>query len=135
MNNTIAGKMGIKENSRTYFQNVPDNFCETIQSPSISLFLDLDGEFDYIHIFVISKFELEKSIRKLKPYLSAQGHFWVSWPKSKKLDTDLSLPNIIGIIYQNGLVESKVISIDNTWSAIKLTKPIQGKVYKHSSRI
>ena len=132
MNRTISEKMGIKENSRTYFQNVPVDFNKTIQSPDLNISMNLDGKFDYIHTFVVFKIDLEDSIKMLKPYLSDRGHFWVSWPKSKNLRTDLNLPIVIDVIYQNGLVESKVVSIDSTWSAIKVTRPIKGKVYRNS---
>lgn len=131
MDKTVSEKMGIRENSRTYFQNIPDNFSKIIQSLELNIEDDLSGTFDYIHIYSIFQSELENSIKILKPYLSERGHFWVSWPKSKKLGSDLSLPKIIEMIYRYGLVESKVISIDKTWSAIKITRPIEGKVYKH----
>jgi hypothetical protein len=57
---------------------------------------------------------------------------WVSWPKNRKLGTDLTLPRVIKLGYDQGLVESKTISIDRTWSAIKFTHPKKGKVYKNS---
>ena len=132
MDKTLSNKMGIKECSRSYFQNVPENFCELIQAPPLNISEKLEGEFDYIHIFIVSQIELYKSIKKLKPYLSQRGSLWISWPKSKKLGTDLNLPIVIKIVYENGLVESKVISIDDSWSAIKITRPIEGKTYKNS---
>ena len=128
----ISSKMRIKEYSRTYFQSVPNDLINMIKTPTLKVSQDLNGEFDYIHIFVFTKTKLNESITKLKPYLSKRGCLWISWPKSKKLNTDLSLPIIIKIIYQNGLVESKVISIDSSWSAIKTTRPIDGKTYKNS---
>lgn len=131
MDKPVAQKMGIKPDTRTYFQNEPSNFLEMIQSPPLNLRRELKGEFDYIHIFVVSQADLEKTITKLKPYLSEAGHFWVSWPKAKKLGTDLNLSVVIQMIYQCGLVESKVIRIDPTWSAIKLTRPLPGKIYKN----
>ena len=132
MDKTLSNKMGIKECSRSYFQNVPENFCELIQAPPLNISEKLEGEFDYIHIFIVSQIELYKSIKKLKPYLSQRGSLWISWPKSKKLGTDLNLPIVIKFVYENGLVESKVISIDDSWSAIKITRPIEGKTYKNS---
>jgi hypothetical protein len=39
---------------------------------------------------------------------------WVSWPKSKKLETDLAQPKVIEIGYNHGLVESKTLSMDAT---------------------
>ena len=55
--------------------NIPENFCETIQAPAINIAKVLLGKFDYIHIFVISRFKLEESMKMLKPYLEEQGIF------------------------------------------------------------
>ena len=33
--------------------------------------------------------------------------------------------------YRHGLVESKTLSVDATWSAIKFTYPVAGKVYSN----
>lgn len=129
---TISSKMKIQEYARTYFQDVPDHLINIIKTPTLNLSKDLNGEFDYIHIFVSSETRLNQSIVKLKPYLSKRGCLWVSWPKANQLNTDLNLPKVIKVVYQNGLVESKVISIDSIWSAIKITRPIEGKVYKNS---
>jgi hypothetical protein len=57
---------------------------------------------------------------------------WVSWPKNKKLGTDLALPKVIEIGYNHGFVESKTLSVDATWSAMKFTYPKKGKVYNNS---
>lgn len=46
---------------------------------------------------------------------------WVSWPKDGQLDTDLSLPKVIKIGYEFGLVESTCLSVNETWSALKFT--------------
>lgn len=37
MDKTIAQKMGVKQNARTYFQGTPDNFCEIIQGPPLNV--------------------------------------------------------------------------------------------------
>ncbi len=129
---TIASKIGIKDNSRTYFQDVPKEIMHIIKTPTLKISKDLEGDFDYIHIFVITKEKLNESIIKLKPHLSKSGCLWVSWPKQNQLDTDLNLTKVIKIVYENGLVESKVISINSIWSAIKITRPIEGKEYKNS---
>ena len=42
------------------------------------------------------------------------GMLWVSWPKNKKMGTDLALPKVIEIGYKHGLVESKTLSVDDT---------------------
>lgn len=131
MDKTVSSKMGIKEYARTYFQDVPIGLVNIIETSTLEVSKNLNGEFDYIHIFVITEAKIYEYINKLKPYLSSRGCLWVSWPKKNQLNTDLSLTKVIKIVYENGLVESKVISIDNIWSAIKITRPIEGKEYKN----
>lgn len=61
-------------------------------------------------------------------YLANSGKFWVSWPKSKITETDLNIKEAIRTRYDHGLVESKVVSLDEDWSAIKFAHPVPGKV-------
>ena len=50
----------------------------------------------------------------------------------RQLGTDLTLPEVIRIGYNHGLVESTTVSVDTTWSAIKFTHPKPGKEYRNS---
>lgn len=129
---TVSQKMGIKENSRAFFINAPDEAIDGIKLPEIDVLKTMSGEFDYIHLFVKSQSEYKDIFPKLKAHLSLSGMLWVSWPKGGKLGTDLSLPKVINIGYGFGLVESTCLSINSVWSALKLTHPKKGKVYKNS---
>ena len=57
---------------------------------------------------------------------------WISWPKSKQLDTDLTITIVIKIGYDYGLVESKALSINTIWSGLKFTHPKEGVTYRNS---
>ena len=92
----------------------------------------LSGLFDYIHIFVTDQKKLDTSFPKMKRHLRESGMLWVSWPKGGALETDLNLKKVIAIGYSHNLVESKTISVDATWSAIKFTFPKAGKQYQNS---
>jgi len=129
---SVAQKMGIKENSRSIAINAPDEAIKAIDTPTIDMRKRLTGEFDYIHVFVKTQKDQEKIFPKLKPHLKINGMLWVSWPKNKQLDTDLTLPKVIKIGYSFGLVESTTLSINSTWSAIKFTHPKKDKAYKNS---
>lgn len=132
MSRTIADKIGIKSDMRTYFAHAPEDFPEITQLPNVELKSTLHGEFDYIHFFVITQKEFHTTFEKLKQHLKKDGMLWVSWPKSKQKQTDLSITKVIEIGYDYGMVESKAISIDPVWSAIKFTFPKDGKVYNNS---
>ena len=128
----VFKKMGIKEDSRAIFINAPAEALEAIELPSLDVASKLTGYFDYIHLFAKGQTEFRKTFPRLKAHLKPSGMLWVSWPKNRQLETDLSLTKIINIGYGFGLVESTCLSVDSTWSALKFTHPKKGKVYNNS---
>jgi hypothetical protein len=132
MTKSVAQKMGIKENSRTFFVNADQEVLDSIKLPVLDISKRLEGEFDYIHLFVKTQIEFMNYFPKLKQHLNSNGTLWVSWPKGRKLGTDLNLKIVIKLGYNFGLVESTCLSINNIWSGLKFTNPKKGKVYDNS---
>jgi hypothetical protein len=131
MTTSVAKKMGIKENSRAYFVNAPAEVLEAIDLPPLQRATELTGDFDYIHFFAKSQEEFNEIFPRLKAHLKPGGMLWVSWRKNRQHGTDLTLQVVIKLGYDYGLVESKTISIDKTWSAIKFTHPREDKIYRN----
>lgn len=125
-------KMGIREGARTILVNAPKEAVEVIGPSGLELATKLTGQFDYIHFFARSQEEFNDTFPRLKAHLKPTGTLWVSWPKNNGLGTDLTLTKVIELGYNYGLVESKVVSVNETWSAIKFTHPKEGKEYKNS---
>ena len=132
---TVAQKMGVKDGSRAYIINAPLDAITSINLPNIDLIETLFGEFDYIHLFVKQRVEQVSIFPKLKKHLKLDGMIWVSWPKGGQLNTDLTLPKVISIGYEFGLVESTCLSINSTWSGLKFTHPKKGKTYNNSHAV
>ena len=132
MPRTVSEKMGIKEGTRAYLLNAPDSARAAIQLPRLDAPATLGGLFGYIHLFATRQAELEQAFPRLKPHLAERGMLWVSWPKARQLQTDLTLPEVIRIGYDHGLVESTALRIDDVWSGLKFTHPKPGKVYNNS---
>ena len=132
MERSVSDKMGIKPGMRAIFINPPSDVEEAINTPGLDLQKRLVGEFDYIHLFVISQAEFHTWFPKLKSHLKQSGMLWVSWPKAGQEQTDLKLTTVIKLGYDYGLVESKSISLNQLWSALKFTHPKQGQVYNNS---
>ena len=132
MPRSVAQKMRIKEETRTHFVNAPKSALQAITLPRLEVSATLDGEFGYIHLFAVTQAEMDDMFPKLRAHLGATGMLWVSWPKGRRLGTDLTLPQVIRIGYSHGLVESTTVSVDGTWSAIRFTHPKRGKVYNNS---
>jgi hypothetical protein len=124
--------MGVKPGSRAYLLNAPPATRAAIDLPELAVGADLDGGFDYIHVFVVGQAEMHETFPRLKAHLAAGGMLWLSWPKGRRLGSDLTLPKVIEIGYTYGLVESTCLSVDATWSGLKFTHPKPGKVYRNS---
>jgi hypothetical protein len=132
MERTVAEKMGIKENSKAILFNSDEEAIKNIKLPTLDISDKLDSEFDYIHLFAKKQSEFTKLFPKLKQHLKPTGMLWVSWPKGKKLETDLNIKTVIKLGYDFGLVESTCLSVNEIWSGLKFTHPKKGKTYQNS---
>lgn len=132
MSREVSQKMGVKEGVRAFFLSAPQSALDAINLPELDVGYGLHGEFDYIHFFTKTEAEMDKLLPKLKRHLKPTGMLWLSWPKGKKLGTDLALPTVIRIGYSHGLVESTCLSVDTTWSGLKFTHPKKDRIYLNS---
>lgn len=85
---------------------------------------------DLVHLFARTKTRMENSLRKLAPLLIRNPALiiWVSWyKKSSKIPTDLSEDLIREYALGNGLVDVKVCSVSDEWSALKLVVPLKNR--------
>lgn len=124
--------MGVKENSRAFFQNPVADAIDGMELPKLDISKSLSGEFDYLHLFAKSQTEFKEHFPLLKSALKPTGMLWVSWPKGGKLGTDINIKIVIKLGYNFGLVESTCLSINEVWSALKFTHPKKGKEYNNS---
>lgn len=132
MERTVAVKMGVKAGARAFVVDGPAAALDAIGLPELDVSTSLTGRFDYIHLFTTTQLHLDETFPVLKEHLAAKGMLWVSWPKGRKGGSDLTLPVVIRIGYDHGLVESTCLSIDPTWSGLKFTHPKPGKTYQNS---
>lgn len=110
---SLIEKLGLKPEMTVVIINLPENY--EIKADS-----KITGEIDFGQIFVKSRSELEKLIPKFEKHLSKTGMLWVSWPKkSSKIQTDLNENLLREIILPTGLVDVKVIAVDEVWSGLK----------------
>lgn len=129
---TVAEKMRVRTGVRARLIDAPDAARAAMRLPELDEPAALDGEFDYLHLFVTSQAQLVDRFAPLIRHLAPTGRLWVSWPKGGGLGTDLTLPHVIRIGYDAGLVESTCLRIDDTWSGLQFTHPKPGKHYANS---
>ena len=129
---TVSQKMGVKEGMRAFFLNAPQSVLDGISLPILDVGSALQGEFYYLHFFTKTQAEMDDSFPKLKQHLKPTGMLWLSWPKGKKLGTDLALPLVMRIGYSHELLESTCLSLDATLTGFKFTHPNEDKIHNNS---
>ncbi len=131
--NPLIEKLGINDRGVNLVVSAPENFLVELEKQDIGIIqlqadslsfveksFDSKESADYIHLFTNSEDELKEVFPKLRKMLNKEGSLWVSWPKkSAKVESDLSDLRIMKIGMNFGLVDVKVVSIDNIWSGIK----------------
>lgn len=117
----LVKKLGIKENHRICFVGAPDALIKSLKiSKKVTVAKKLSGACDYIHIFSKDPVKLEKQFRDARAYLKMNGMIWISWPKLTSKEAICISENYIRDLGINfGLVDVKVVAIDETWSALK----------------
>jgi len=120
--NSLAGRLGIKEGSRIIILNPPANYRSKLERlpRGVSTMKDLGQSLDLIQFFVTEREALDRNFPILKRSLSKSGMLWISWPKrSSGIKADLDEDVIRQIGLKNGLVDIKICAIDDVWSGLK----------------
>ncbi len=132
-NTPLIKKLGIVKDGVNLVVSAPVTFIEEfelndvqmmkLESESIDFIeksFDSNESADYIHLFTKSSNELKEVFPKLRKMLKKNGMIWISWPKkSAKVETDLTELVVMKVGLGLGLVDVKVVSIDEVWSGLK----------------
>lgn len=119
----VVEKLGILNASKIFIWNSPEDYHNLVGA-GLDDFRIQDnsepGKMDLIHLFCRSLHELETAVLEYKKYIRKNGVIWISWPKkSSGMNTDLNDGNLRSFPLSLGLVDIKVCSINETWSALK----------------
>ena len=119
----LPKKLGIKEGARLALVGAPDAFLESTLAPlpdQVELRARARGPLDVILFFTKSRAELERRFGKLASALDPAGALWIAWPKrSSGVATDLTEDVLREVGLPQGLVDTKVCAIDDTWSGLR----------------
>jgi hypothetical protein len=119
----LPKKLGIKEGARLALVAAPDDFVESTLAPlpdQVELRERARGPLDVIVFFTQSRADLERRFGKLASALDPAGALWIAWPKrSSGVETDLTEDVLREVGLPQGLVDTKVCAIDDTWSGLR----------------
>ena len=120
---TVAQKLLIKENYKILFINEPDNYRAILGKlpENVSVLTGEGRSADFIQLFVTSRKELVEKLDEIKPEMSPKGLLWVTYPKGTSgIKTDINRDIIREYAQSIGLNSVAMISVDDTWSALRL---------------
>ena len=122
--------MGIKSGQRIIILHAPDGYDATLGMlpDAVEIVHKLEGTFDLIQYFTTERAVYERDFPILRDALVTAGMLWVCWPKkAAKMATDLddNLVRTIGLA--NGLVDVKVIAVDERWSGLKFVRRVKDR--------
>jgi hypothetical protein len=112
-------KLGYRSGERAAFIAVPRGFevPESAESPAT-----LDGDYDFILIFIENQTEAQAIASSLKPSLKANGKCWIAWPKGGA--SDINRDKLSGLIETSASLSAVMnVAIDERWSALKFMYP------------
>ena len=124
----LEKKLGIKENFRIRLIHPPENYFDFfIEWPqNIEISDDPRTKKNLIHFFTKEFSEYYTWLPLLKEEIEQNGMIWVSWPKkTSKISSDVSEDLIRNYALETGLVDIKVCSVNEEWSALKLVIPLK----------
>lgn len=135
----LLNKLGIKADKSILFINAPVEYLDSLGEIPRSTKLP-NSKSDFIHAFFIHKSELLESSKLLVENISVNGVLWISWPKKsqKFIESDITEQDLRDVFLPLGVVDIKVCSVDDTWSALKFVwrkKELDHNKRKHSNKI
>ena len=121
--NPLVKKLKLKPGIQAALIHAPEGYLEEIPplSAGVSVHQDLEGEFDWIQVFVRDQSELTSLYPGFIAALKPAGLLWISFPKgSSKIQTDLTRDKGWDVLRESNLKWLTLVSINETWSAFSL---------------
>lgn len=119
----LPKKLGIEEGTTITLLNAPNYFDFDLGDlpAGVEVHRDADaGPADIYLIFAARAAEAERGFERAITQLPADGAIWFAWPKrSSGRDTDIDGNTLRELFLPSGMVDNKVCSIDDTWTALR----------------
>lgn len=121
---TLVEKIGIRQDMSVAVIDAPFTFSLS----GVSYTDTVSGDLDVILLFVTSKKDLLTECERYRGKIKKTGALWIAWPKKTSAaatDVDGNIVREIGL--SCGLVDVKVIAIDQTWSGLKFVYRVKDR--------
>jgi hypothetical protein len=116
----ILEKLRYTPGQRALILNVPDAYAPILEG--IEYEDRLDGQFDFIHVFVTRRADVQRDAPAWRDALTPNGILWISYPKGKAIATDLNRDSLYRMVLEHGLQGVSQVAIDDVWSALRFKR-------------
>ena len=90
---------------------------------------DIENDFNWVQAFYYHEEELTKDLPSLEEKMTNDSILWICWPKrSANKGSNLSDTVIRSLGLACGLVDTKVASVNETWSALKFVYRLKDRL-------
>ena len=117
----LVQKLGITESKTVGILNMPNYFEIALGDLPDGVRVH-HGEYpaDVFIVFAERSDEAELGFQNAVSNLPADGAIWIFWPKkSSGVETDLTEQTLRDMFLPTGMVDNKVIAVDDTWSGLR----------------
>ncbi|MGH8950315.1 MAG: DUF3052 domain-containing protein [Acidimicrobiia bacterium] len=117
----LALKLGITEGKTVGILNMPNYFdIDLGDLPPDVVVHRTELPADIFIVFADRSDEAQRGFERAITYLPPDGAIWVFWPKkSSGVETDLTEQALRDLFLPTGMVDNKVIAVDDTWSGLR----------------
>ena len=125
---SLAKKMKRKSGGRAVILNASVGYEAAYFAGLEAAVTWLNGQFDWVQIFVKNKAELDGLIPKVVKALKPESMLWITFPKgTSKIQTDLTRDKGWDILQKLDLKWVNLVSVNETWSAFALRPYKEGE--------
>lgn len=117
----LPQKLGIKDGMTIGILNIPNYFAFDLGDlPTDVVVHRTERPADIFIVFADRADEAERGFQRAMTLVPADGAIWVFWPKkSSGVETDLTENLLRDLFLPTGMVDNKVIAVDDTWSGLR----------------
>jgi hypothetical protein len=122
---SLVKKLGIKPGHKLLILNALDRYLKLLGALPEGVEVKTDakdakGAFDGVQLFVYSKADVDRLAPAAIKAVKAGGMVWIAYPKkSSKIKTDINRDSGWDAVHKVGMEGIALISIDDTWSAMR----------------
>src|SRR3954452_21071781 len=122
----LVEKLGIKPGLTVYVDGGPPHLDELLGGAPYTT--RLPRQVDVTLLFAPTSSRLDKRLPRVIERTVGNGMVWVCWPKrASKVPTDLDDGTVRATGLAAGLVDVKVVAVDDVWSGLKFVRRLRDR--------